>query len=57
MLCLFNVRARGRSSGAELDPELTTVLSFSEGEIVRIQAFQDRAEGYVVSGFPQPDRG
>ena len=55
VLILFDVRAQGRASGAELSPELTTLFSFSERKIARLHTFEDRAEGFAASGLAQRD--
>jgi ketosteroid isomerase-like protein len=51
VLAVFNARARGRSSGAEVKPALSTLFSFTDGEIQRLETFEDREEAFRVSGL------
>lgn len=53
---LFRARlqGRGRTSGANVDVEVTSVVRFEDGKIASLRAYQDHADALAAAGL-RPD--
>ncbi len=49
----FRIRARGRASGIELEGPLAQVWTLSDGLVVRVEFFEDRAEALEAAGLSE----